>query len=488
MKKLPRAGSNQMQTTDLAMKESLVVFQNSQGTEMRATLLRLTRHLAVVEIYDPVAVVRTSEVLGQLKITYQDRTLYCGRAVVQTAVSTGLKVISELALQDGWLDVDFVVASGHGEKLRGEFGGFFREWQKLYRVVPEYKVAIADLESFLTDLQLWLNQVELGIRSSPSEDRATLERQVARELEEPCVGAIRSLFDRYEVVAQQVEEELQPAHRAFGRRHLHPLLLCSPFCYRTLNKPLGYAGDYEMVGMMFRDPCEGTSLFAKMVNMYALRLPPIVGHRNRIAHLTDQLQSEALRAAGRGRRLKVLNLGCGPAEEIQEFLVQYDSLCDEAEFTLVDFNEETLVHVKQTLEALKRQHGRRTRFETQKKSVHQILREAACPGAVPNGDGPDFAYCAGLFDYLSDKVCRELIALLYDRLVPGGLLVASNVGIHPSRGEMECFLEWYLIYRNPAELARLVPSYVPPEAITLQCNGTGLNTLMEIRKPERACP
>ena len=36
--------------------------------------------------------------------------------------------------------------------------------------------------------------------------------------------------------------------------------------YRAYTKPLGYAGDYEVVNMMLRDPFEGDSLFAKVIN------------------------------------------------------------------------------------------------------------------------------------------------------------------------------------------------------------------------------
>ena len=48
------------------------------------------------------------------------------------------------------------------------------------------------------------------------------------------------------------------------------LLLSSPFLYRAYQKPLGYAGDYEMVNMIARDPYEGGSLFAKVVNLWFL--------------------------------------------------------------------------------------------------------------------------------------------------------------------------------------------------------------------------
>ena len=59
-----------------------------------------------------------------------------------------------------------------------------------------------------------------------------------------------------------------------------------------------------MVAMMFRPPFEGTTLFAKMINLYALQLPPILGHRNRIKYLEKQIEMEAcawpVRDASRG--------------------------------------------------------------------------------------------------------------------------------------------------------------------------------------------
>ena len=55
-------------------------------------------------------------------------------------------------------------------------------------------------------------------------------------------------------IVNSFETDLHGPHEAYLRRHLHPLLLCSPFAYRTYQKPLGYAGDYEMVNMIVRDP------------------------------------------------------------------------------------------------------------------------------------------------------------------------------------------------------------------------------------------
>jgi extracellular factor (EF) 3-hydroxypalmitic acid methyl ester biosynthesis protein len=471
-----------MVTTNLEVKDSLAVFRTSQGTELRGNLLRFTRHLVVLELYNPEIVLQTSEVLSEFRIIWSDRTLYSGRAVVRNLIHTGQVTVCEATLEDSWLDVDFSSPTDLPAKLGGQFTEFLHEWQRLYQVTPEYKVVLADLQTFLTDVRLWLDQVELGIRSSPSGDRNKLEREAVHQLEKSVVPAINSLFERFEVVSERIGEDLQPAHQAFAKRQLHPLLLCSPFVYRTFQKPLGYAGDYEMVNMMFREPYEGGSLFAKMVNTYALQLPPIIAHRNRIAYLVDRLDEETRRVARENRVARVFNLGCGPAHEIQSFLAN-GGLCDSADFTLADFNDETIAHTNRVLRELKNQHGRRTPIHLIKKSVQQLLKQADRVVQQPRADQYDLIYCAGLFDYLSNKVCRKLMDVFYTMLAPGGLLLATNVDSHPARGEMECFLEWHLVQRDTKQMLNLAPAAAGGDDVVLKHDATAANVLMEVRKP-----
>jgi len=464
-------------------KESLVVFKNSQGMESCASLLRLTRHLVVMELRSPDNELRASEVLHDFKIIWHDRTLYSGRAVVNNVLNSGLATICEVTLGDSWADVDLSGPTGLIGSLGAQFGDLIREWQKLYRLLPEYKVAIVDLQTFLTDLRLWLEQVEVGIRAAPGADRIQLEREAVQRLQPSVVPAINNLFERFEEVAQRVEPDLVPAHQAFGKRLVHPLLLGSPFVYRTYAKPLGYAGDYEMVNMMFRDPAEGPSLFAKMVNIYALQLPPILGHRNRIAYLTEQLVLETRRAAARNRRLRIFTLGCGPAYEVQRFM-EGDELSSFANLTLTDFNDETINRTTAVLNEIKRRLGRETSLQLMKRSVHHLLKQAERTNKYADTDRYDFIYCAGLFDYLSNKVCRTLMDIFYDMLSPGGLIVATNVDVHPARGEMECFLEWYLIHRNTEQMQAITPQRASAQNVTLKRDPTGVNVLMEVRKPD----
>ena len=296
---------------DGELKNSLITFQTSHGVELRGTLHKLASNQVVFETYSPEPLLQMSEVLSNFTVLLDDRAVYSGRAVVSNIVHTGLCTICEVRLDQGWSDGNLFSPSLQAGDVAESFEKFLRHWGSTYRILPEFKVVIADIHSFLMDLRSWLEQIELGIRSSPAGSRVELERKAMEVLTPHTTNAIAALFDRFEAVARTVEPDFVPAHQAFGRRQLHPLILASPFVYRTLQKPLGHAGDYEMVNMIMRDPYEGASLFAKAFNVCALSRPPIVAHRNRLRYLEEKLVIETMRNLALGRRMRVLNVGCG---------------------------------------------------------------------------------------------------------------------------------------------------------------------------------
>ena len=258
-------------------------------------------------------------------------------------------------------------------------------------------------------------------------------------------------------------------------------MLCAPFAWRTFTKPLGYAGDYEMVNMILRDPHEGASLFAKLLNVWFLLQPPAEAHRNRIDYLTQKLVEETVRAGTPSRPARVFNLGCGPAAEVQRFL-RDQHVCERAHFTLLDFNEETLQHAQRALQEQKALHRRSTPIQLVKKSVVQLLK----PGSKPVEGMPkyDYVYCAGLFDYLPDKVCKQLMNVFYEMLAPGGLLVVTTVeAANPIRHMLDYVLEWHLIYRDSRQMCDLRPDAAHPDQLRLCADVTGVNLILELRKP-----
>jgi extracellular factor (EF) 3-hydroxypalmitic acid methyl ester biosynthesis protein len=328
--------------------DSHITCTNSQGLALEGLVRRVTRQIVVFTVCCSEERLRLSEALTDFNIMMQGRTVYSGRAIVGKLIDAGTALVCEANLEDGWRDVDLFGLLKQTKGLAKGFAEFFRQWEKGYKIVPAYKVAVSDLHSFLSDLRMWLDQAELGARTSPSKEHFELEREVAQEVGKPALAWMTRFFEECERVAEGLDESLVPVHRTFIQRQLHPLVLCSPFVYRTFKKPLGYAGDYEMINMILGDPLQGSSLFAKIVNAWFHQQPPAKAHRNRVRYLTDKLKSETLRVLLQRRPARILSMGCGPAREVQHCL-EDSELANQMHFALYDFNEETLLHLQTVL-------------------------------------------------------------------------------------------------------------------------------------------
>lgn len=465
--------------------ESIILCRNSQGTQLRATLMRMTRYVVTFEVYNPYSILQLSEVLAEFRIVINAKIVYSGRAIVSNMVNTGLVLVCEATLdEESWTDVEILSPSAQVERLSDDFDKLVKEWSKLESISPEMKIMVSDMETLLSDVRRWTENLEVSVRSSPPPERSRYEVQVIEKINSLVAPVVDELFKKFETIASSVAEKAVAIHRAYCRRQLHPLVLCSPFVHRTFDKPLGYAGDYEMVNMILRDPKEGASIFAKVVNSQFLACAPAEAHRNRIDYLINTLSKETRRSLGTSSRTRIFNLGCGPAREVQEFLMT-DELCERADFSLLDFNEETIQRTGNLLNELKSKHRRSTPIRMIQRSVNQILREGASIGDVQGQNAQyDLVYCAGLFDYLSDRVCQRLLETFYEMTAPGGVVVATNVDeSNPVRGVMEYVMEWHLIYRNSEQFANLAPSNAPADAVSVHSDESGVNIFLEIRKP-----
>ena len=472
-------------STALSVHVNIIRCRNRSEEEIQAKLLHFTRFRATFEIYAPACLLQMSEVLRDFKIIFDDQEVYIGKAVVSNIINAGGVMICEATLDDSWIAIN-PTARNRNLSLPAEFDSFLLQWQKVYKVLPEFKIVIADMQSLLSDMRLWMGQLEMQIQASNSGNWDRIEIATAHELSAPALSAIESLGDRFEEIACGLQPNMRPVHIHFTRQNLHSLLLCSPFSHRTFHKPLGYAGDYGMVNMILQDPYKGTSLYAKVVNAWFLSQLPAEAHRNRIKFLKRKLTEEILRTKKWKRPARIFNLGCGPAHEIQELLAE-STVCDHAQFTLLDFNEETIQYANRTLNQIARQSNRKTTIQMRKKTVQQLLKEAMRSEKNPTSEKYDFIYCAGLFDYLPDSVCKQLVEVFYQLLAPDGSLLVTNVdGTRPFRNKLEFILDWNLIYRNAKELSEFKPEAAPIEACSVRSDLTSVNVFLEVRKHENA--
>jgi len=461
----------------LAGIDSIVSFTNTSGIKGRGTLVHISRSVAVFEVYNPFSLIQLSEVLQEISVMRGERVIYRGRGVVTSLVATGLMVIASVTLIDSWSNLAHVES---GAMLTNEIEKFIHDWQEGLEVSDSYQLAVNKFSNFMAEASRWIEEAETAVvgdgaadQEEPIKFRDSIEGAVA--------GKLSELLNLFQAEAGRIPDEDSAPYKVFARREIHPYMLCAPFVWRSFYKPLGYAGDYEMVNMMLQEsPSVGSTTYAKIYHELTTSVAACLAHRNRITILERLLAEEAERVTDEQRIFTALTVACGPAVEIQRF-IRKQELANHSALHLMDFNEETLEYVKaRTLSAME-ESGRKPEVKFIQKSIDDLLKNIhlESEGFLPTYD---MIYCAGLFDYFPDNVCRNLLQLYHRWVRPGGLLVATNV--HPNNPDqpmMEHLLEWYLIYRDEAHLASLAPKGSDAEVFA---DDTGVNVFLTIRKSE----
>lgn len=455
--------------------DHVVTFRNSQGESARGTLTSLQRRSLVMEIYNPYSIVQVSEVLSELTIRSGDRIIYKGKAVVVSLLNTGLMAVISVALIDEWSDLNAI--RGNVNQVREEAARFVADWESRFKIRQSYQVTISEFRAFLSETARWIDQADM-VDSLPRMPDGRLTDEVFGAMAEPLMIKGKEFLVRLEDEASRLPAEDSLLHRAFAQTALHPLVLRAPFVYRTFAKPLGYAGDYEMVNQILGDPRQGSSTYIQLVNAMFLRAAVAVAHRNRIDILVDFLKKAVATAASKDRPVRILNVGCGPGVEIQKLIASGEDL-SRLQFTLIDFSLETLNYTRQKIDEAAQQHKVKVQVEYVQESVHELLKRATRDTAPADGQGFDYVYCAGLFDYLSDKVCSRLIRYFLSRSNPGAHLLVTNVHAdNPERYGMEHLLEWHLIYRDEKQMQSVMEEVNAPAI--MYTDATGVNIFAEV--------
>ena len=174
---------------------------------MTANLLRLKRYSAVFEVYNPYSILQFSEVLSDFRIMAARRLLYHGKAVVSNLLNTGIVMVCEVTLDDGWVEVDFLAGMGGSAGTRpaalsSQFANFMDEWKRANRVEDPFKLVVADMANMFTGVQHWLTGVDVGIRTTVTRRRDELEHEIFSGIESRVVEEVLPAMERFEAVLE----------------------------------------------------------------------------------------------------------------------------------------------------------------------------------------------------------------------------------------------------------------------------------------------
>ncbi|MDB5882807.1 MAG: methyltransferase domain protein, partial [Ramlibacter sp.] len=355
------------------------------------------------------------------------------------------------------------------------------EWEARFRINRSYQVVISEFRAFLSEASKWADQADMS-DVLPRDSDGRIREDVFYDLAEPIMRKGGEYLTWLEDEGKKIPLEESVAHSNFAQTALHPLLLRAPFVYRTFVKPLGYAGDYEMVNQILADPRQGNSTYFQIVNAFFLRAAVAQAHRNRIDILVGYLNEAAERARTEGRQMAVLNVGCGPAIEIRRFIAEHRQP-DLLSFTLLDFSQPTIDYTRARIDEVCAREDKKCSVEFVNESVHDLLKRASRRDAPLEQTRFDFVYCAGLFDYLSDKVCARLLQYFASRANQGGKVLVTNVhSSNPQKIPMEHLLDWHLIYRDEAQLEGLLPASRSKTRLYTDATGANIFAEFEVQK------
>jgi extracellular factor (EF) 3-hydroxypalmitic acid methyl ester biosynthesis protein len=247
------------------------------------------------------------------------------------------------------------------------------------------------------------------------------------------------------VAPMSVEE--RAAHGRFFRERLRHFTEESEFLKRTNDRPRGYAGDSELMRMLYDPDFRGSSVFGALLHHHPARTAAAQAVRHRVGLVADVIGKHP--AAGT-RPLRALSLACGPARELRH-LVTSASDAQALELVLADQDEEALLEACDEIARVDRAIGVPIKARTEQLSVRDVLA-----GKGPDLGTFDVIYTLGLLDYLPEAVAGRLVSRLAAKLRPGGTLMVGNFHVScATRAYLDVWMDWPLLYRTEEELLAL---------------------------------
>jgi len=246
-------------------------------------------------------------------------------------------------------------------------------------------------------------------------------------------------------------------------------------------KPRGYAGDFELLEKIDAyDLCQDPLGHALDRFFQQQAAPEAVRDRMRI--VAEAMAETMARRATAGSHL--VSVGSGPALDVARALEQASAeLRQSAHVTLMDIDPEALEH------ATGRLHGLlpANHLTCARENLFRLHKRSSPLAALGKAD---LIACTGLFDYLDDDHAVALLTAFWRHLAPSGTLLVFNFApTNPSRAYMEWIGQWYLTYREPAELASLARrAGIQSEAYSIEAGPLGICPCLRATAPQSLSP
>lgn len=417
--------------------------------------------------------------LHEVELAQGSDSIHVGSAtcVYQKDDRVGARVVG------GYVDVDVVrvrslvrgkALSTHIEKWREEEQLLSNEWRATTAQLGNLLQVTRERLEYLEK-----NELQGSYPNSPAEREAieTLYREWGPLWEE----RIAELHD----MSADFDKRTAEVAKAYSERIFVPQFFGCPAMRRIIEKPEGYAGDYQQIRYINMEENVGDTIYDRFVH-HLLRRTPL---RPTILSRQRTLTGAVLDAVATGKPAKIVAIASGPVIELCDFLRETPHFSQPVELVLLDQDPGSLAFAQDAIDRTlaSRSDVLPVRVTCVHSSVRQILKpddeaQAAFLQRVL-GDAT-LLYSAGLFDYLPDKVAIFFVLALFRLLAPGGELIIGNLRESPaSTWMLEFALAWFLIYREHEDMNGLAGLIMhDAQSLEIKPDPTGFCLFLHARK------
>jgi extracellular factor (EF) 3-hydroxypalmitic acid methyl ester biosynthesis protein len=226
-------------------------------------------------------------------------------------------------------------------------------------------------------------------------------------------------------------------------------------------KPFGYPGDFNLIYKIYQFDVNQDPRY-KNWDLFFQNQPAANAVRNR----KDFFIAYCNNLVSKKKNSRVLILGSGPAEDVNEFLSNYSG-DSKISFELIDFDQCAIDFS----------------IEKNRKFNGQIAYNKINALRFNSYDLYDLIWSAGLFDYFKDKHFTFLLRKYFNCITEDGEMVISNFSTkNPTRRFMEV-IDWNLNHRTESDLFRISSdANIDKEMVSVEKEPLGINLFLKIRK------
>lgn len=342
-----------------------------------------------------------------------------------------------------------------------------------------FKEYTANLTYDLSVYRDYFDNLDSRYKDETEDVRTSIQQAVIENEGQHFKEFLDKKLDELNTIVSGFSIEEHQQHGSYFRKQLWNFILCCPHIARTNLKPRGYAGDYEIMRMIYQNDYLGDTTFSKLMHKHAVEQAAAQSVRNRIKLIEQMLHSFCESSGNHAQKtVKILSVGSGPAFEIQNIL-KSSADCRTRRFVLLDQDPLALAEAARLVKTV----GEKIGIPPLVDYVNVSVRNMIFSRHLQERWGQfDYIYSMGLFDYLSAPVATALLKRLFGLLAPSGEMMIGNFHVsNPSRYYMEYWCDWFLCHRTEEEFTDLV-DLSQPASTSILFESTGSQMFLRVKK------